>query len=330
MAVFLRVLEYYSGILFLTTNRVGAFDEAFKSRIHISLYYPPLDEESTIKVWDMNLQRTKRRKENFNFRINRKEILAFAKDHYRHEEEGRWNGRQIRNAFQTAIALAEYDAHDDGSDDEEATGKTRRITLRKDHFETVAKASLDFDQYLQEVYGGVSASDRAFDNSNRYDQYGMTNSPIPGPSDTWYGEPRGNYSAPRGYDRHGQPGFSPPVSRGLDRRRSVYNEKPIKFPPPRPSKPTREREPAKKAKPASSGSDTGMKAANESNVSVDADPSDSQSESESETEVKKRKKAAAVKEKERGKEKEREREKEKKRKGRDGKETKGNKEKRGG
>lgn len=38
VSVFLRVLEYYSGILFLTTNRVGTIDEAFKSRIQISLY----------------------------------------------------------------------------------------------------------------------------------------------------------------------------------------------------------------------------------------------------------------------------------------------------
>lgn len=29
IACFLRALEYYRGILFLTTNRVGAFDEAF-------------------------------------------------------------------------------------------------------------------------------------------------------------------------------------------------------------------------------------------------------------------------------------------------------------
>ena len=42
VSVFLRTLEYYSGILFLTTNRVGALDPAFKSRIHISLYYPNL------------------------------------------------------------------------------------------------------------------------------------------------------------------------------------------------------------------------------------------------------------------------------------------------
>lgn len=38
VSVFLRMLEYYKGILFLTTNRIGTFDEAFKSRIHISLF----------------------------------------------------------------------------------------------------------------------------------------------------------------------------------------------------------------------------------------------------------------------------------------------------
>lgn len=34
---FLRALEYYEGILILTTNRVGTFDEAFKSRIQLAL-----------------------------------------------------------------------------------------------------------------------------------------------------------------------------------------------------------------------------------------------------------------------------------------------------
>ena len=39
VSVFLRTLEYYSGILFMTTNRVRTFDDAFKSRIHVPLKY---------------------------------------------------------------------------------------------------------------------------------------------------------------------------------------------------------------------------------------------------------------------------------------------------
>ena len=37
VSIFLRVLEYFQGILFLTTNRVSSFDDAFQSRIHIAL-----------------------------------------------------------------------------------------------------------------------------------------------------------------------------------------------------------------------------------------------------------------------------------------------------
>lgn len=50
VSVFLRVLEYYSGILFLTTNKIGNFDEASKSRIHILLYYAPLDIKQSKKI----------------------------------------------------------------------------------------------------------------------------------------------------------------------------------------------------------------------------------------------------------------------------------------
>ncbi|KAJ6576122.1 hypothetical protein DFH09DRAFT_1453903 [Mycena vulgaris] len=39
VAVFLRQLEYFQGILFMTTNRVKQFDAAFQSRIHLD---PPL------------------------------------------------------------------------------------------------------------------------------------------------------------------------------------------------------------------------------------------------------------------------------------------------
>lgn len=51
VSIFLRVLEYYEGIMFLTTNRVQTFDAAFQSRIHISLEYPELDKKSRTTIW---------------------------------------------------------------------------------------------------------------------------------------------------------------------------------------------------------------------------------------------------------------------------------------
>jgi SpoVK/Ycf46/Vps4 family AAA+-type ATPase len=42
VSVFLRELEHYDGILFLTTNRLQVFDEAVLSRLHLALNYEPL------------------------------------------------------------------------------------------------------------------------------------------------------------------------------------------------------------------------------------------------------------------------------------------------
>lgn len=50
VSVFLRQLEYFDGVLFLTTNRPSSFDDAFQSRIHMALGLPELHTESQIKV----------------------------------------------------------------------------------------------------------------------------------------------------------------------------------------------------------------------------------------------------------------------------------------
>lgn len=37
--------------MFLTTNRVGSIDTAFRSRIHLSLYYPKISPEARSGIW---------------------------------------------------------------------------------------------------------------------------------------------------------------------------------------------------------------------------------------------------------------------------------------
>ena len=44
VSIFLRKLEYYEGILFITTNRVQIFDEAIVSRVYIIIRYKLLDK----------------------------------------------------------------------------------------------------------------------------------------------------------------------------------------------------------------------------------------------------------------------------------------------
>ncbi|KAF2231063.1 P-loop containing nucleoside triphosphate hydrolase protein, partial [Viridothelium virens] len=51
VSVFLRRLEYFEGILFLTTNRVEHFDDAFASRIHLALNYPELEPWMRREIW---------------------------------------------------------------------------------------------------------------------------------------------------------------------------------------------------------------------------------------------------------------------------------------
>lgn len=162
VSVFLRVLEYYSGILFLTTNRVGAFDQAFRSRIHMSLFYPKIDEDVTIQIWDMNIARTR---EIWGDKLSMeeedcKQILSFASKHYRDLEKSNttWNGRQIRNAFQTAIALAEWDAHKSQQRYKSPTPLKPR--LEKEHF----------DEYLNQTLVGTVA-DLALENRERKDDF---------------------------------------------------------------------------------------------------------------------------------------------------------------
>ena len=172
VSVFLRVLEYYSGILFLTTNRVGAFDQAFRSRIHMSLFYPKIEEDATIKIWEMNIDRAR---EIWDDKLSidepdRKGILKFASKHYRElaKSETTWNGRQIRNAFQTAIALAEWDAHQGQLKYKSPVPLKPR--LEPEHFEKVAKASKHFDAYLKETQAGTVA-DLARENRERRDDF---------------------------------------------------------------------------------------------------------------------------------------------------------------
>ncbi|KAI9041896.1 uncharacterized protein KD926_006442 [Aspergillus affinis] len=179
VSVFLRMLEYYTGILFLTTNLPGSIDEAFKSRIHISLYYPHLSKETTLKIWDMNLMRLAgieaeraKAKQQPPLTIDVKGIKRFAKRHYRFNEDGkgRWNGRQIRNAFLIASALAHFEKDNPTAsrivaDDASADAI---FDIKPKHFEVVADASMGFERYLLETRGRT-AGENAYQRGLRAD-----------------------------------------------------------------------------------------------------------------------------------------------------------------
>lgn len=146
-------MEYYAGILFLTTNRIGDFDEAFASRVHISLHYPQLDFDSTRKIFELNLRLITKRfqKKGRKLKIDEAKILQFAEDYWINNKNERWNGRQIRNGCQTALALAEFDAQ--GGSHERIKDANAEVKLEVGHLEIVSGAYLDFISYLTSLYG---------------------------------------------------------------------------------------------------------------------------------------------------------------------------------
>ncbi|KAI6080835.1 hypothetical protein F4821DRAFT_47404 [Hypoxylon rubiginosum] len=163
VSVFLRVLEYYNGLLFLTTNRVGTIDEAFKSRIHMSLYYPPLDKAQTRDIFRLNIAKLREIEAQRHdmtgeptLAIKESEIIDFAGRHY--EENARstgcWNGRQIRNAFQIASSLAHHNyAH--GVETARSLGQQPPAApvLDRSLFEKVQMSTQSFDRHMKESKG---------------------------------------------------------------------------------------------------------------------------------------------------------------------------------
>ena len=102
VGIFLRMLEYYEGILFLTTNRVKDMDPAFQSRIHMSLEYPDLDATSRSAVWRTFLGRTVTLDKKFHgqdaYDVTEKEIARLSNLNL--------NGRQIKNVLKMANLLS--------------------------------------------------------------------------------------------------------------------------------------------------------------------------------------------------------------------------------
>lgn len=89
VGVFLRLLEYHQGVLFLTTNRVKRIDTAFYSRISVALHFKEGGSDKRRKIWE-NLLAAARIGG-----LNPDELAAFE-----------LNGRQIKNVIRLSQTLA--------------------------------------------------------------------------------------------------------------------------------------------------------------------------------------------------------------------------------
>jgi len=87
VSIFLRELEYFQGIIFLTTNLYSTIDAAFRSRVNIHLKFDALSPTARKVLWGKFLGRSGE---------------EFIGDDIM-EELGKWelNGREIKNAVKT-------------------------------------------------------------------------------------------------------------------------------------------------------------------------------------------------------------------------------------
>jgi len=198
VSVFLRMLEYYNGVLFLTTNRVGVLDEAIKSRVHLHLRYDQLNRQQTTEIFKHNINRLKnielqRQDAADRLYIIESEINEFALTHFDETAKsgvGRWNGRQIRNAFLIAASLAHLDG-------EKNPGMQKQ--LRKMHFDDVAQTTKLYDSFRIATLDGDDSS-LAHERNERYNGFDQRSS-VAIPSSP-YGHP--SYAPPH---RPGPPGY---------------------------------------------------------------------------------------------------------------------------
>ncbi|KAK0372974.1 hypothetical protein CLIM01_09660 [Colletotrichum limetticola] len=129
VSVFLRALEYYDGILILTTNRVGTFDEAFKSRIQLALRYQRLEAYQRKQIWKNFFERLKS--------IGEEDSIDFddVSLHIDELTKHPMNGRQIRNTITTARQLAKF----------------MRKKMVFSHLQRTIAITNKFDEYLADV-----------------------------------------------------------------------------------------------------------------------------------------------------------------------------------
>lgn len=140
---FLRRMEYFKGLLFLTTNRVGQIDDAFISRVHVAIGYDKLNAETRKKIWNGFFQKLARE------RAGKIQIAPDAKKWVlatTGERQAQLNGRDIRNALQTAITLAEFESEEDPD-----FSPAMAIVVTKDHFQRVLEMSNKFHDYVTSI-----------------------------------------------------------------------------------------------------------------------------------------------------------------------------------
>lgn len=119
--------------MFLTTNRVGTFDQAFQSRIHVTLGLPTLDQPRRTEVWLIFLRELAKAHQ-----LTPDQLSELQTQVFQTWSGQTLNGRQIRNSVRTALLVAEK----------------KKETVGKKHFDTVLRIGKEFENYMNVLRKG--------------------------------------------------------------------------------------------------------------------------------------------------------------------------------
>ncbi|KLU90774.1 hypothetical protein MAPG_10625 [Magnaporthiopsis poae ATCC 64411] len=98
VSIFLAKLEYYQGVVFLTTNRMADIDHAFQSRVDLFLHYGDLGVDAKRQIW-----------QNFTGRAGYADKFEIDAEGYDRLALLELNGREIKNLVKNALRLSSND-----------------------------------------------------------------------------------------------------------------------------------------------------------------------------------------------------------------------------
>ena len=125
--VMLRVLEYFKGILIMTTNRVMTFDVAMLSRCHYAVNFKPLTLKQEREIWEGYVHQLTDQNSSRKSEIQRWVGQVTKK-------QTKLSGREIRNLFTTAQTLAQAEPN-------------KKVTIK--HLERVYDRLIEFTEAME-------------------------------------------------------------------------------------------------------------------------------------------------------------------------------------
>lgn len=114
VSIFLRELEYYRGVIFLTTNLYSTIDSAFRSRVSLHLLFNSLTPDARQLVWRKFLDRLPDKKDKGKEREKEQEEGGVDVTDADLKELAGWglNGREIKTAVKMTKSWCEHKGYE--------------------------------------------------------------------------------------------------------------------------------------------------------------------------------------------------------------------------